>query len=120
PFAAREPQHLPGAREWAAEVAAGMDAGVRVSLRLDLRAHEVFDGGESESEGEGSRGGAGTDGGRSGDAGVSGAVDRAAVASPAAAVVQVHSLADPALVADVPELWAGTDHFGPRARVDTL
>ncbi|MYZ16427.1 DEAD/DEAH box helicase, partial [Streptomyces sp. SID337] len=48
------------------------------------------------------------------------AVDRAAVASPAAAVVQVHSLADPALVADVPELWAGTDHFGPRARVDTL
>ncbi|MEU5895475.1 DEAD/DEAH box helicase [Streptomyces venezuelae] len=120
PFAAREPQHLPGAREWAAEVAAGMDAGVRVSLRLDLRAHEVFDGGESESEGEGSRGGAGTAGGRSGDAGVSGAVDCTAVASPAAAVVQVHSLADPALVADVPELWAGTDHFGPRARVDTL
>ncbi|MBM7171320.1 DEAD/DEAH box helicase, partial [Streptomyces sp. G44] len=47
-------------------------------------------------------------------------VPRAAVASPAAAVVQVHSLADPSLVTDVPGLWAGTDHFGPRARVDTL
>ncbi|MET8688706.1 DEAD/DEAH box helicase [Streptomyces sp. NPDC004732] len=110
PFAAREPQHLTGAREWAAEVAAGMDAGVRVSLRLDLRAHEVFDGGDaSGAEADRATGGA-ADGG----------VPRAAVASPAAAVVQVHSLADPALVADVPELWAGTDHFGPRARVDTL
>ncbi|WP_414930978.1 DEAD/DEAH box helicase [Streptomyces sp. Je 1-369] len=107
PFAAREPQHLPGAREWAAEVAAGMDAGVRVSLRLDLRAHEVFDGGEGSAE--------------ESDADADASVEvRAAVASPAAAVVQVHSLADPALVADVPELWAGTDHFGPRARVDTL
>ncbi|WP_435846512.1 DEAD/DEAH box helicase [Streptomyces huasconensis] len=48
------------------------------------------------------------------------AVSRAAVASPAAAVVQVHSLADPSLVTDVPGLWAGADHFGPRARVDTL
>ncbi|MEU6823113.1 DEAD/DEAH box helicase [Streptomyces atriruber] len=110
PFAAHEPQRLPGAREWAAEVAAGMDAGVRVSLRLDLRAHEVFDGADaSGAEADRAAGGAG-------DA----RVPRAAVASPAAAVVQVHSLADPALVADVPELWAGTDHFGPRARVDTL
>ncbi|MFH8611196.1 DEAD/DEAH box helicase [Streptomyces sp. NPDC018029] len=100
-FAARAPQHLPGAREWAAEVAAGMDAGVRVSLRLDLRAHEVFDGGEYSRDGTDDTGdGAG--------------------GSPAAAVVQVHSLADPALVTDVPGLWAGTDHFGPRARVDTL
>ncbi|WP_079075164.1 DEAD/DEAH box helicase, partial [Streptomyces atriruber] len=110
PFAAHAPQHLPGAREWAAEVAAGMDAGVRVSLRLDLRAHEVFDGADA-SGAEADRAA-----GDPADAGV----PRAAVASPAAAVVQVHSLADPALVADVPELWAGTDHFGPRARVDTL
>ncbi|QES45833.1 ATP-dependent helicase [Streptomyces venezuelae] len=115
PFAAREPQHLPGAREWAAEVAAGMDAGVRVSLRLDLRAHEVFDGGE------GSRGGGDAEAAvEVADAAADRAEVRASVASPAAAVVQVHSLADPALVADVPELWAGTDHFGPRARVDTL
>ncbi|MEV7191755.1 DEAD/DEAH box helicase [Streptomyces sp. NPDC093510] len=103
PFAAHAPQHLPNAREWSAEVAAGMDAGVRVSLRLDLRAHEVFDGGEGHG---------GTDGEAGGSVG--------AAVSPAAAVVQVHSLADPALVTDVPELWAGAEHFGPRARVDTL
>ncbi|MFD4633403.1 DEAD/DEAH box helicase [Streptomyces sp. NPDC058284] len=113
PFAAREPRRLPGAREWAAEVAAGMDAGVRVSLRLDLRAHEVFDGGE------GFAGSAG-ESADSEDEGPAEAVPRTAVASPAAAVVQVHSLADPALVTDVPGLWAGADHFGPRARVDTL
>lgn len=41
PFAALAAQHLPGAREWAAEAAAGMDAGVRVSLRLDLSAFEL-------------------------------------------------------------------------------
>ncbi|MFI2764945.1 SNF2-related protein [Streptomyces echinatus] len=91
PFAAREPQSLPDAHEWAAEVAAGMDAGVRVSLRLDLSAYDVFDAGAS--------GGA-----------------RAA----GAAVVQVHSLADPTLVADAAALWAGEADtaFGPRARVD--
>ncbi|MGW6460602.1 ATP-dependent helicase, partial [Streptomyces sp. NPDC055078] len=43
PFAAAAPQRLPGAREWAAEAAAGMDAGVRVSLRLDLSAFRLFD-----------------------------------------------------------------------------
>lgn len=114
PFAAREPQRLPGAREWAAEVAAGMDAGVRVSLRLDLQAHEVFD-----SATEDVRGGGGTgDAGESGEPGVG--ASREGMASPAAAVVQVHSLADPTLVADAAQLWAGADHFGPRARVDTL
>nr|WP_309028825.1 DEAD/DEAH box helicase [Streptomyces alfalfae] len=111
PFAAREPQRLPGARGWAAEVAAGVDAGVRVSLRLDLRAHEVFDGADAEGPDQG-----GGEADRAAGAGVS----RAAVASPAAAVVQVHSLADPSLVTDVPRLWAGADHFGPRATVDTL
>ncbi|POX63414.1 ATP-dependent helicase [Streptomyces sp. Ru62] len=91
PFAAREPQTLPAAHEWAAEVAAGMDAGVRVSLRLDLSAYDVFDAGASEGA-------------------------RAA----GAAVVQVHSLADPTLVADAAALWAGEadEAFGPRARVD--
>lgn len=92
PFAAAAPQRLPGARDWAAEVAAGMDAGVRISLRLDLSAHDLFD------DAEGAR--------RAG-----------------AAVVQVHSLADPTLVADAAALWA-TDAggaaaaLGPRARVD--
>ncbi|MFC9129056.1 SNF2-related protein [Streptomyces sp. NPDC057099] len=90
PFAAREAQRLPDAHDWAAEVAAGMDAGVRISLRLDLSAYDLFD----DSSG-GAR-------------------------SAGAAIVQVHSLADPTLVADAAALWAGgaDDAFGPRARVD--
>ncbi|MFH9859529.1 SNF2-related protein [Streptomyces sp. NPDC017202] len=89
PFADRRPQRLPGAQDWAAEVAAGMDAGVRISLRLDLSAYDLFD------DGEGAR--------RAG-----------------AAVVQVHSLADPTLVTDAAALWSGRADaaFGPRARVD--
>ncbi|WAZ25056.1 DEAD/DEAH box helicase [Streptomyces cinnabarinus] len=89
PFADRRPQRLPDAHDWAAEVAAGMDAGVRISLRLDLSAHELFDAEEG-------------------------------VRSAGAAIVQVHSLADPTLVADAAALWAGEADaaFGPRARVD--
>ncbi|WP_249463624.1 SNF2-related protein [Streptomyces fradiae] len=94
PFAAWAPQRLPHARAWAAEAAAGMDAGVRVSLRLDLSSYELFD----------------TDPERTGER-------RAA-----AAIVQVHSLADPALVIDAEALWAGADddRLGPRARVDAV
>lgn len=89
PFADRRPQYLPGAQDWAAEVAAGMDAGVRISLRLDLSAYDLFD-------------------------------DTARVRSAGAAIVQVHSLADPTLVADAAALWSGRADavFGPRARVD--
>ncbi|MER7841695.1 DEAD/DEAH box helicase [Streptomyces sp. NPDC096040] len=89
PFAAREAQPLPDAQEWAAEVAAGMDAGVRISLRLDLSAYDLFD------DGEGAH--------RAG-----------------AAIVQVHSLADPTLMTDAAALWSGQSDaaFGPRARVD--
>ncbi|MFJ8646767.1 DEAD/DEAH box helicase [Streptomyces sp. NPDC093546] len=94
PFAARAPQHLPRARAWAAEAAAGMDAGVRVSLRLDLSGYELFD---TDREGGEER-------------------------QAAAALLQVHSLADPSLVVDAAELWtgAGDEHFGPRARIDTV
>src|SRR5207253_5695099 len=65
--------------------------GVRISLRLDLPAHDIFDAGAAEGA-------------------------RAA----GAAIVQVHSLADPTLVADAAALWAGEADaaFGPRARVD--
>ncbi len=96
PFADRRPQRLPGAHDWAAEVAAGMDAGVRVSLRLDLSAYDMFDASDASSD----------DGGRGRAAG--------------AAIVQVHSLADPTLVTDAAALWAGEADtaFGPRARVD--
>ncbi|MFE8937761.1 DEAD/DEAH box helicase [Streptomyces sp. NPDC007872] len=100
PFAARAPQHLPRARAWAAEAAAGMDAGVRVSLRLDLSPYELFDIG---APGEGS-------------AEKSGGERHAA-----AALLQVHSLADPTLVIDATDLWAGEgEHFGPRARIDAV
>ncbi|MEU9169747.1 SNF2-related protein [Streptomyces sp. NPDC048420] len=90
PFAARAPQRLPHAHDWAAEVAAGMDAGVRISLRLDLSAYHLFN------------------------------ADDAGARSAGAAIVQVHSLADPTLVADAAALWAGDADavFGPRARVD--
>lgn len=66
-----------------------MDAGVRISLRLDLSAYELFD----RDEG---------------------------VRTAGAAIVQVHSLADPTLIADAAALWAGEADaaFGPRARVD--
>ncbi|MEU3557861.1 DEAD/DEAH box helicase [Streptomyces fragilis] len=111
PFAAPEAQHLPGAHAWAAEVASGMDAGVRISLRLDLSAFSLFDSGDSDSRD--------ADGGATGPAGEGrevGAVTRRA----GAAVVQVHSLADPTLMVDAAALWAGEapDAFGPRARVD--
>lgn len=93
PFAAAAPQYLPDAREWAAEAAAGMDAGVRISLRLDLSGVDLFD----REEGGGER-------------------------QAGAALVQVHSLADPALVVDAAGLWAGAGEgqFGPRARVDAV
>ncbi|WP_370666385.1 DEAD/DEAH box helicase [Streptomyces sp. IBSBF 2507] len=102
PFAARGAQRLPDAHDWAAEVAAGMDAGVRISLRLDLSAYDLFDREEAGRPGDG--------GGGAGD-----------VRNAGAAVVQVHSLADPTLVADAADLWSGTADaaFGARARVDT-
>ncbi|MET9834814.1 DEAD/DEAH box helicase [Streptomyces sp. NPDC006385] len=90
PFAARQGVRLPDAHDWAAEVAAGMDAGVRISLRLDLSAYDLFDDGDD------------------------------GVRSAGAAIVQVHSLADPTLVVDAAALWSGEADaaFGPRARVD--
>ncbi|MER5935442.1 DEAD/DEAH box helicase [Streptomyces sp. NPDC002054] len=93
PFAAAEPQRVPGMQDWAAQVAAGSDAGVGLSLRLDLSSYRLFDQAEPEE------------------------VRRAG-----AAVVQLHSLADPTLVTDAAQLWAGTAAagFGPRARVDAV
>ncbi|GHA78400.1 helicase [Streptomyces tendae] len=101
PFAARGAQRLPDAHDWAAEVAAGMDAGVRISLRLDLSAYDLFDREEAGRPGD-EGGGAG------------------GVRNAGAAVVQVHSLADPTLVADAADLWSGAADaaFGARARVD--
>ncbi|MFJ8823077.1 DEAD/DEAH box helicase [Streptomyces sp. NPDC102467] len=99
PFAAVAPQHIPHARPWAVEAAAGLDAGVRISLRLDLSHQLLFDGAE-ESE----------------------TPDEPGERRAAAAVVQVHSLADPTRVVDAAHLWTGdaSDHFGPRARIDAV
>ncbi|WP_406252281.1 DEAD/DEAH box helicase [Streptomyces atratus] len=105
PFAAREAQHLPGARDWAVEVAAGLDAGVRVSLRLDLSAYELFDTADDGADATGSAG-----------------ADATAARHAAAAVTQVHSLADPTYVTDAAALWNGGagEPFGPRARIDAV
>lgn len=100
-FAVRAPVSIPEQREWAAEVAAGMDAGVRVSLRL-----------EEDSDAWGGS----WDGEDCGDSGGAGPTFRA--------VVQLHSLADPTLVVDAAALWAGDaaapEQFGARTRIDAL
>lgn len=107
PFAAREPQRLPEARAWAVEVAAGLDAGVRVSLRLDLSAYALFDTSAEEAEEPGSGDGQGAP---------------SASRHAAAAITQVHSLADPTYVTDAAMLWNGEagEPFGPRARIDAV
>ncbi|GAA0900881.1 MULTISPECIES: DEAD/DEAH box helicase [Streptomyces violaceusniger group] len=91
-FAAPAPRRLPEQRAWAADVAAGHDAGVRLSIRIELL-HGV--GGNGKADGPHFR-----------------------------AVLQLHSLTDPALVADAAEVWAGTSPItpalGPRARMDAL
>ncbi|MGN9790707.1 DEAD/DEAH box helicase [Streptomyces sp. OZ13] len=91
-FAAPEAQHLPGLRAWAADIAAGHDGGVRLSLRVELPGLE--------------------------DAGPADDAPRFR------AVLQIHSVSDPALVADAADVWAGSGSlaaaFGPRARLDAL
>ncbi|MGX1675136.1 SNF2-related protein [Streptomyces sp. NPDC055400] len=94
-FAATEPQQVPEHRAWAADVAAGHDAGVRISLRVEVPGL---------------------------DRALPGAEDEKRVAF--RAVLQMHSVSDPALVADATEVWAASGAsakaFGPRARMDTL
>ncbi|MFG3074160.1 DEAD/DEAH box helicase [Streptomyces sp. NPDC048225] len=89
-YASREPRRSPELREWAADVAAGHDTGVRLSLRIEVR-------------------------------GLSAKAPRDARPT-FRAVPQVHSVRDPARVADLTEVWAGTvgDAFGTRARMDAL
>ncbi|MFF5896794.1 DEAD/DEAH box helicase [Streptomyces argenteolus] len=95
-FAAAAPQHLPGLRPWAADVAAGHDAGVRLSLRVEVQ---------------------GLAGARGADHDVDGAPSFRVV-------LQIHSVQDPSLVADAADVWAdlspAASLFGPRARMDAL
>ncbi|MGV9573227.1 DEAD/DEAH box helicase [Streptomyces nigra] len=90
-YAATPPQHLPGLRAWAADVAAGHDAGVRLSLRVEFADGAEFDATFQSDDAPSFR-----------------------------AVLQVHSVSDPTLVADAVEVWSGSDGFEPRARMDTL
>ncbi|GAA0403970.1 DEAD/DEAH box helicase [Streptomyces luteireticuli] len=76
-FAAPEPRRRPELRPWADAVAAGNDAGVRLSLRVE-------------------------------------AVDPDATGPRFRAVLQVHSLADPALVADTADVWPGDSPVAAR------
>ncbi|MGW0782203.1 DEAD/DEAH box helicase [Streptomyces sp. NPDC002913] len=95
-FAARAAQHLPALRPWAADVAAGHDAGVRLSLRVEV----------------------------SGLADTPDAEHRAGRGPSFRAVLQIHSVQDPALVADAAGVWTdrspAASLFGPRARMDAL
>ncbi|MGE6734190.1 DEAD/DEAH box helicase, partial [Streptomyces sp. NPDC059900] len=91
-FASARPQHIPEQRPWATDVAAGHDAGVRISLRVEVP-------GLLSDTSEGTR-------------------------LPFRAVLQMHSVSDPSLVADAAEAWAGSGSpgqaFGPRSRMDAL
>ncbi|WP_329162869.1 DEAD/DEAH box helicase [Streptomyces anulatus] len=110
-FAAQQPQHLPEGRAWAADVAAGHDAGVRLSLRIEVAGVTL-----SRS---------GTDAGPGAAHDAVGPGSGPDPATPAfRAVLQIHSVSDPSLVADAAEVWAGDSRtaaaFGPRARMDAL
>ncbi|MFF5126270.1 DEAD/DEAH box helicase [Streptomyces syringium] len=97
-FAAPEPCRLPEQRAWADEVAAGHDAGVRLSLRVEVLglAETVPEDGEADQD----------------------------TRPRFRAVLQLHSLSDPALVADAAEVWAGDSpvaaSLGRGARMNAL
>ncbi|MFE0374499.1 SNF2-related protein [Streptomyces inhibens] len=148
-FAVSAPQHIPEQRAWAADVAAGHDAGVRISLRVEVRGAEGLGGAEGPRS-LGLHDEVGTAGEADRIADETHTVDEALTASetrttddahavgaartagvaPAdssvtfVAVLQLHSLTDPTLVADAADVWAGASAagqaFGPRARMDTL
>ncbi|WP_411083371.1 DEAD/DEAH box helicase [Streptomyces sp. cmx-18-6] len=126
-FAAREPQRLPEGRAWAADVAAGHDAGVRLSLRI-----EVIGAASPGDEGPPYKDlpHQGTSYGNAPREDTSyGTAPRQDTSYDAAgpsfrAVLQIHSVSDPSLVADAAEVWAGGTRnataFGPGARMDAL
>ncbi|MEV0323748.1 DEAD/DEAH box helicase [Streptomyces sp. NPDC050658] len=91
-FAAPQPQHIPEQRLWATDVAAGHDAGVRISLRVEVPGLMSHTSEETRL--------------------------------PFRAVLQMHSVSDPSLVADAAEVWAGSgsaaQSFGSRSRMDAL
>ncbi|MEV5356044.1 DEAD/DEAH box helicase [Streptomyces sp. NPDC052693] len=114
-YASPEPVHLPELRPWAADIAAGLDAGVRLSLRVEVRGLPgTADGGTAGA-------GAETDAWADADTDPWDDTDTDAGVR-FRAVLQVHGVSDPALVADAADVWAGTagEALGPRARMDAL
>ncbi|OXS34328.1 ATP-dependent helicase [Streptomyces sp. XY006] len=114
-YAAPEPVHLPEQRPWAEDIAAGLDAGVRLSLRIeaDGLTGTADDKASAEASVEASD--------DASDETPDEASDDAARVT-FRAVLQVHGVSDPALVADAADVWAGTagEALGPRARMDAL
>ncbi|MGA5125463.1 SNF2-related protein [Streptomyces pseudogriseolus] len=110
-FAATAPQHVPQLRAWAEEISAGLDSGVRMSLRVEL-----------------------TDAPAAVPDVINASVAPNVTAAPAAPqdapptcpprprlVPRAHSLADPTLSLDADELFARADHaLGPRAQADMV
>ena len=110
-WTAQAPQPVPHQRSWAAEVAAGLDTGVRVSLRLEL-------------PGLPTREGAGEDAHDREDIGWDDTWEDEGRDSPFRAVVQLHSLGDATVVADAADIWSGRSAAGgvfrTRTKIDTL
>ena len=111
-FAAAEPQRIPHQRGWAAEVATGIDVGVRVSLRVETPGagfrDDLDDAGFAPRKPRKARKPRETQG------------DDAAAFR---AVVQLHSLADPTIVTDAGAAWHGLaidGESGARTQIDTL
>ncbi|MFI5987772.1 DEAD/DEAH box helicase [Streptomyces sp. NPDC051555] len=105
---------LPEQRVWAAEVAHGADSGVRLSLRVELPWTDVYgsyDEGDEGDEGDGFDPHYTTP-------------DTAPGPHSLRAALQLHSLADPTVLADAAEVWAAPADalpgFGPRTRIDTM
>ncbi|MEV6477961.1 DEAD/DEAH box helicase [Streptomyces sp. NPDC051657] len=115
-FSSQQPRHLPEGRAWAADVAAGHDAGVRLSLRIEVAG--------VTSQRSGTEAGPETTPDPMGPGAVGPGSGPDLAAPSFRAVLQIHSVSDPTLVADAAEVWAGDSRtaaaFGPRARMDAL
>ncbi|MBP2400761.1 superfamily II DNA or RNA helicase [Streptomyces syringium] len=107
-WTATGPQQVGEQREWAADMAAGLDAGVGISLRIELPG--------TDSEGAWDEDAVGP-GGDDGDLGLD-------AEGRFGAVVQLHHLADAVVVADARDIWSGRSPaaglFGPEARAQAL
>ncbi|MCT7357128.1 DEAD/DEAH box helicase, partial [Streptomyces sp. 15-116A] len=134
-YAAPPPQRLPELRAWAADVAAGHDAGVRLSLRIEVDGlMDLTSAGQEGAitETDGTASADGTARVDQGTADTNDAIARvddetaslgdSSAAVTFRAVLQVHSVSDPSLVADAVEVWSGAagGAFGAPARMDAL